>query len=234
MRRSPRAVVMWATALLVALATARFVAADLATLHRSARALGAPRGVVVASHDLPLGALLDPTDLRIVRSASERFPSGTLGDERDAVGRIVTVPVLAGAPVLEGALAPGDRTGLDGLVPEGRRAIRIADDAGLAPAPGAVVDVMVTIDPSLVAAAGGGDPTVIVARAALVLPSAPTAATARPGGGAPSDDSGITLLVTEDEAKRLAFATAHGVVTLALAPPEDACCRTSSSGSSRD
>ncbi len=233
MHRSPRALVTWATALLVALATARFVAVDLAALHRSARALGSPRGVVVAAHDLPLGGVVTTTDLRMVRSAAEEFASGTLDDERDALGRVVTVPVLAGAPVLERALAPDDRTGLDALVPDGSRAVRVADDARLGPAPGAVVDVMVTIDPSLVAAAGGGDPTVVVARAALVLQGAADRLT-HPGTSASPYDSGITILVTEEEAKRLAFATAHGVVTLALAPPEDACCRTSSSESSKD
>ena len=33
---------------------------------------------------------------------------------------------------------------------------------------------------------------------------------------------GVTLLVADDDAPRLAFATAAGVVTLALVPPEDA------------
>ncbi len=215
MRRSPRALVSWAASLLVALATARFVSADLAALHRSASAFGSPRGVVVAAHDLPLGSVVGPDDSRIVRLASESYARGTLYDESDAAGRVVVVPVLAGAQVLERALAPEDRTGLDGLVPPGSRAVRLSDDAGLRPGPGSAVDVLVTIDPSLVAEAGGGDPTVVVARAALVLASG---------------DDGLTILVTEEEAERLAFATAHGVVTLALAPPEDACCRTSSSG----
>ena len=44
-----------------------------------------------------------------------------------------------------------------------------------------------------------------------------------------ADGVGVTLLVTEDEARGIAFAAANGVVTLALAPPEDACC--SSTGS---
>lgn len=245
MRRSPRALATWAAALLLALATARFVAADLATLHRSARALGSPRQVLVAARDLPLGAQVRRDDLEVVSLAGETFPRGSLREEADALGRIVAVPMLAGTQVLDRALAPADRTGLDGLVPDGRRAVRIADEAGLGPVPGAVVDVLVTIDPSLVADAGGGDPTVTVARAALVLasgaegtgddePSPDPAPSGLRGVGAPTTTGGVTLLVTEEEAHRLAFASAHGVVTLALAPPEDACCRTSSSGSSRD
>jgi len=245
MRRSPRALVSWAAALLVALATARFVAADLAALHRSARAFGSPDNVVVAAHDLTLGATVARDDTRTVRLAGEDFPEGTLHDPRGALGRTVVVPVLEGTPVLERALAPEDRSGLDGLVPEGSRAVRLTDDAGLGPRPGSVIDVLVTIDPGLVAQAGGGDPTVVVARSALVLSSgsgpaagadgslAPGATTGMSGIGSSPYNDGVTLLVTESEARRLAFATAHGVVTLALAPPEDACCKTSSSGSSR-
>lgn len=246
MHRSPRALISWVAALIVALATARFVAADLAALHRSARAFGSPSDVVVAANDLPLGSTVGRDDTRTVRIATDDLPPGTLHNRRSALGRTVAVPVLAGAPVLERALAPEDRSGLDGLVPEGSRAIRLSDEAGLAPRPGSVVDVLVTIDPSLVAEAGGGDPTVVVARSALVLASgaedstgghastAPDATGNLSGAGSSPHDTGVTLLVTEAEAKRLAFATAHGVVTLALAPPEDACCRTSSSGSSRD
>ena len=43
------------------------------------------------------------------------------------------------------------------------------------------------------------------------------------------DGVGVTLLVTEDEARGLAFAAANGVLTLALAPPEDACCTSTGS-----
>ena len=239
MRRSPRALLSWAAALLVALSTARFVAADLAVLHRSARAFGSPSEVVVAAHDLPLGGTVGGDDTRTVRIAAEDLPPGTLHDESDALGRTIAVPVLAGAPVLERALAPKDRSGLDGLVPDGSRAVRLTDDAGLGPRPGSVVDVLVTIDPELVAEAGGGDPTVVVARSALVLSSGAGWSTEPDGPpdmssiASSPDDAGVTLLVTEEEARRLAFATAHGVVTLALAPPEDACCTTSSSGSSK-
>lgn len=224
MRRSPRAFAAWSAASLVALATAHLVAGDLATLHRSAQAFGSPRRVVVASRDLPLGATLRPADLQVVRIAGDHLPRGLLRSVDDAAGRVVAVPVVAGTPVVAAHLAPADRDGLSGLVSPGHRAVRVTTDDGLLPGPGAVVDVLVTLDPTLVAGAGGGDPTVTVARAARVLAA---------DGNAASGE-GVTLLVTEREAHRLAFALAHGVVTLALAPPEDACCKTSSSDSSRD
>lgn len=233
MRRSPRALAAWAAAFLVALVTARLVATDLATLHRSARALGAPEPAVIASRDLPLGATIRAADLRVVRFAGDPLPPGLLSSVDDAVGRVVAVPVVAGSPVVTGHLTDADRDGLDGLVPSGHRAVRVPADDGLLAGRGSVVDVLVTLDPTLVASSGGGDPTVTVARAARVLATDGAEASGdAPAAGARS--SGVTLLVTEEEAHRLAFALAHGVVTLALAPPEDACCKTSSSDSSRD
>jgi hypothetical protein len=64
---------------------------------------------------------------------------------------------------------------------------------------------------------------VVAARGVLVLGTddAPavfeTGTAERSGGGL-----GVTLLVAEDDAPRLAFAAATGVVTIALVPPEDA------------
>lgn len=234
MRRSPRALTAWAAAFLVALVTARLVAADLATLHRSAKEFGAPRPTVVATRDLPLGTTVRAADLRVARLAGDGLPAGLLSSVDDAVGRVVAVPVVAGSPVVAANLADADRDGIDGLVPRGHRAVRVPADDGLVPREGSVVDVLVTLDPTLVASAGGGDPTVTVARAARVLAADGRGDGRATGITAAIGDGGVTLLVTEEEAHRLAFALAHGVVTLALAPPEDACCKTSSSGSSKD
>jgi Flp pilus assembly protein CpaB len=86
---------------------------------------------------------------------------------------------------------------------------------------GSSVDVLVTFesgDPS-----GGSAPTVVAARGVLVLGTddAPAAVETRGGDGKPAGQ-GVTLLVADDDAPRLAFASAAGVVTLALVPPEDA------------
>jgi Flp pilus assembly protein CpaB len=43
-------------------------------------------------------------------------------------------------------------------------------------------------------------------------------------GGSGSTNSGVTLLVTELEARVVAFAAAAADLTLAVAPPESACC----------
>jgi Flp pilus assembly protein CpaB len=214
MRRSPRALVAICAAIAVACTTVAIVCADLSTLHRRAASLGRPRSVLVAVHDLPLGATLGATDVRSVTRYALSVPADAVGDRHDATGRIVAVPVVAGAVLQRAQLAPADRDGLTGLVPVGSRAVRVRPDDGMAPPIGAVVDVFAAVDASVDATAEA----TTVAHAARVLAVDTDRAT---------DDSsgvGVTLLVTANEARGLAFAAANGVLTLALAPPEDACC----------
>jgi Flp pilus assembly protein CpaB len=207
-RRSPRALVAWAAAGLVMLVTARIVATDLATLHRRAADLGPQRAVLVAHDDLPLGATVTRADVDVVRMYASLVPR-------------VAVPVLRGATILARHVAPAHRHGVDALVPDGRRAIRVVTDDGLRPERGDVVDVLVSLDPSLVVQAGGGDGAITVAEAARVLAvDGASDREAMPSGRGP----GVTLLVTEQEAHAVAFATANGALMLALAPPEAACC----------
>jgi Flp pilus assembly protein CpaB len=212
-RRSPRALVAWVAAVAVALVTANVVANNLATLHRRAATLGPQRPVVVATTDLALGAHVHASDVRTVEMYASTVPPGALHRTTDAIGRVVAVPVLKGASVSSRHLAPAHRTGVDGLVPDGSRAVRITTDDGLRPNRGAVVDVLVSLDPSEVAQAGGGAGAITIVHAARVLAV---------------DARGVTLLVTEPEAHSLAFAATNGTLMLALAPPEAACCPTPS------
>ncbi len=230
-RRSPRALLAWAGALGVALLTARVVGADLAHLHRQARELGPRIDVVVAARDVPIGWTVTEDDIEMREVFRSQAPDDVVTSAGDVVGKTVLVPLLGQAMVLTGHLADPDRDGLEGVVPEGMRAMRVVVEDSLLPGAGDLVDVLATFDPTVVGP--GGEPTVAVAGAATVL-----AADDRAGDSATDDPLGsrvgVTLLVTVEEARRLAFALAHGVVTLALVPPEDACCKTSSSASSRD
>src|SRR5262245_60865389 len=214
MRRSPRALVAFCAAIAVACTTVAIVFADLSTLHRRAASLGKPRSVLVAVHDLPLGATLGATDVRSVTRYASSLPADAVADRRDAAGRIVAVPVVAGAVLQRAQLARADRDGLTGLVPIGSRAVRVRPDDGLAPPVGAVVDVLASVDASVDATAEA-----TVAADTARVHAYDTDDANDDGGGV-----GVTLLVTENEARGLAFAAANGVLTLALAPPEDACC----------
>jgi len=219
-RRSPRAVLLWLGAALVAVVTAVLVATDLAALHRRAHSLGAPRSVAMAARNLPLGSTIDRGALRSRTVHRSQLPSGAVSP-RAAEGRVVTVPVVRGAFVVDGNLAPRRRTGLNGAIPPDMRAVRIVARDTLRPPVGSSVDVLVTFESSDPSA--GSAPTVVAARGVLVLGTddAPAAVETRAGSGNAAG-LGVTLLVADDDAPRLAFATAAGVVTLALVPPEDA------------
>lgn len=212
-RHSPRALVLWAAAGAAALIAAHSAASDLATLHGRARAVGAEVDVLVAARDLPLGTTLAAADLRTRPHFEKRLPPSTLRSRADAVGRVVATPVLAGSIVTQRHLAPRNRGGLTGAVPPGMRAVHVLAADGLRPDPGAVVDVLVTFDPSLVPP--GSEATVAAVEGALVV-AVDDAETSDLAG-----QVGVTLLVDVEAASRLAYATANGIVTLSLAPPEE-------------
>ncbi|MFI5045773.1 MAG: Flp pilus assembly protein CpaB [Acidimicrobiia bacterium] len=215
-RRSPRAVVLWAAAAVVAVATATVVASDLASLHRRAAGFGPEERVVVATRDLAIGTLLEASDVRTRAVHRSQLPLGALTDLTDARGRVVAVPVLRGNFVVARNLAPRDRSGLDGALPAGTRAIRV-DVANAAVARvGSSVDVLA----SYAADGTRGAQTVVAASGALVL------ATDHDGsGGTGRSGGGVTLLVETGEAYDLADAQANGVLTIALVPPEEAAHR---------
>jgi pilus assembly protein CpaB len=221
LHRTPRARATQIAAVLVALLTVRLVVGDLDALHRGAGVFGGTRPVVLARADLALGSRVRTGDLRVVDIPAAGVPPGALAHRDDAVGRVVAVPVLAGAAVADRALAPRRRDGLGGIVAPGRRAVRVTASDGLRPEPGSLVDILATLDSRDV----GGDvePTVVVVRAARVLAvdAAPSARDSNTSGS--TDRVGVVVLVTVTEASRLADATARGVLMLALDPPESAC-----------
>lgn len=214
-RRSPRALALWGAAALVALVTAAVVAGDLAALHRRAAGLGPEVHAVVATRDLRVGRVLAARDLTTRAVHRSQLPAHVMTDRRALVGRVVAAPVLDGAYVVGRAVAPAHRTGLDGVVPAGMRAMRVVVTDALVPRAGAAVDVLATYDPSSGSSDGG---TIVVAAGVTVL------GTDRRGGAGAgrTGSAGVTLLVDPDQAAALADAEANGVVTVALVPPEDA------------
>jgi Flp pilus assembly protein CpaB len=221
MRRSPRVLAAWAAAIVVALTTARVVSADLATLHRRAADLGRERAVVVTTRDLPIGATVEAHDVDVVRRYGSAVPETAAADPEEVVGRVVVVPLLREAVVTTRALAAADRTGLDAVVPAGSRAVHVIVADGFRPPRGAVVDVLATFDPTVVTVEGPSAAAVVVASAARVV-------AVDDGESVDTGGAGVTLLVTEAEARAVAFAATNAELSLALAPPETACCTSSS------
>jgi Flp pilus assembly protein CpaB len=212
--RSPRGVMLWAAAALVALVTALVVASDLAALHRHAHDLGPERTALVARHDLPVGSTVRRDDVRERRIHASQLPSGALDALDRATGRVVRVAVLRGGFVGDRNLASRQRRGLDGSLPRGMRAMRVVVADAVRPRRGAAIDLIATYQDT--GGADAGDETAtVVADGVLVLQTDG----ARTAEGAAA--LGVTVLVTASQANDLAFAGTHGVLTLALVPPEE-------------
>ena len=218
LKRSPRVLGLWVGAIALAVATGAIVAGDLATLHRRAQQFGPERRVVVARRNLTLGATVTPGDVTNRRRYSSQVPDDVLDDAALALGRTVRVPVVRDGYVAEANLAPAQRTGLDGVLPEGTRAMRVTVENGLRPPPGSAVDVYASFaSDELGTGSTSRDPASLVASGVPVLGT--------DGGGSAAGATrtiGVTLLVDEDDAAAIAFAVTHGRIVLALVPPEDA------------
>jgi Flp pilus assembly protein CpaB len=225
MRRSPRVLLAWSATVVVALTTARVVGGDLATLHQRAASLGPRHAVVVADHDLELGQTITAHDVHTETRYAREIPRESITDPRRAVGRVVVVPLLRDAVVFTDHLAAADRTGLDAVIPVGDRAIHVGPKDGFRPPRGSIVDVLAAFDPSVVRVEGAGNAAVVVASGARVL----AVDDGSDGSVSDSANAGVTLLVTDAEARVIAFAAATADLTLAIAPPETACCGRSAS-----
>lgn len=218
LRRSPRALALRAAALVLAVVTAVVVASDLASLHRRAGDLGPERAAVTATRDLAVGDTVERDDLAVRKVHASQLPNGVVHDVDGAMRRVVTVPVLRGAYVARRNLAPRHRTGLDGVVPEGMRAIRVTVSGSLRPRVGAAVDVLASFDARRADATSAAPTTVVVAAGVRVLGTDTRAS----GGTGREDALAVELLVDRDDAELLADAQANGVLTLSLVPPEEA------------
>jgi pilus assembly protein CpaB len=205
----------WLATIVVALTTARVVGGDLATLHRRAATLGPQRRVVVAARDLDTGHTITARDLTTEVRYEKHMPRQALTDSDAVVGRVLRLPVLRDTVLFPQHLAPSSRSGVDGVVPVGSRAIHVTPADGFRPPIDAIVDVLATFDPTAVVVDGARTSAVIVASGARVV-------SVDEHESIDDTRAGVTLLVTEPEARVVAFAAANGDLTLAIAPPESA------------
>jgi len=177
--------------------------------------------VVVATSDIAVGTKLQQNQVRSVGVPAEAVPPGSFRHERDVIGRGVVLPIAQGEFLIAGKnLASANAgSGLPSMIPSGMRAVsvRVSDisSVGGFVAPGSRVDVLMTGNP------GSGEPqTVTVLRNVAVLANG-----SRLDHNILAPDSQnspvITLLVSPDDAERLALAMAQGRIQLALRNPLD-------------
>jgi Flp pilus assembly protein CpaB len=194
--RSPLA--YWVAVVALAAFTASTIAGQVGRAGAQVARYGRLRPVVTAARAVEVGSVLRAADL-VVRSMPAAFvPEGALTATGEVVGRTVVVPLFRGSPVVAEHVAPDGLVGVAALLPAGGRAVAVpTGPASVALRRGDRVDVLVTFDPP----PAGEDPTFPVAEAALVVDAGPEA---------------VTVAVTPDEALRVAYAVAAGVVTLVL------------------
>jgi Flp pilus assembly protein CpaB len=183
----------------VAIALAGATAMIVSAVVRTAEARSARYGdivlVPVATRPLRLGATVRSGDITMRAMPRAFVPEGAV--VRDATGRTVIVPVVAGEVVLAAKLAPAGLNGVAALLRPGERALAVPVGPGTPPlALGDRVDVLATAPDS--------GTTALVADGARVLGI---------------DERAVTIAVRPANAAPVAAALAAGTITLALAAP---------------
>lgn len=162
----------------------------------AAARLGETTVVAVARQAVAAGEEIGAGDVELVSRPIAHLPDGAV--TVDPVGRTVRSAVHTGEVLVEDRLAGSERAGAGALVPAGWRALAVpVIEAPVPVAPGDVVDVVASFDPSLVER----DPSIVVATDAVVVDVA---------------DDAVTVAVPRSRLTHVAFALANGVVTLAL------------------
>src|SRR5580700_3675965 len=91
--------------------------------------------VVVAAHDMPLGTLLRPGDLKTVNYPERDIPKGVVFQHKDAVNRVVLFPMNSNEPLLMSKLSGTTSVeGVSSTIEPGYRAVsvQITDVSGVA------------------------------------------------------------------------------------------------------
>src|SRR5580658_2907145 len=175
--------------------------------------------IVVASQPLQLGTRVDSSNLRLIPWPSSEPVSGMFTRIEDCANRALITPVAENEPILESKLASVQSgAGLPATIPEGMRALSVAVNEVIGVAgfvtPGTTVDVLVT---GAVAGTNQGGGTMIT-RTILedVRVLAAGQKIVQEPDGKPETVPVITLLVTPDDAGKLAMASTEGKIQLAL------------------
>jgi pilus assembly protein CpaB len=169
--------------------------------------------VAVAMRELPMGTVLRAEDVKLVAWPGDAVPAGYATALADLEERGLIAPVSANEPILTSKLADrGSGGGLPVLIPEGMRAVSVRVDeviqvAGFVTA-GTRVDVLLTYSED------GPTQTRTILQNVQTLAAGQTIQ--RDLEGKPQDVTVITLLVTPQQAERLALAASEGRIQLAL------------------
>jgi pilus assembly protein CpaB len=178
--------------------------------------------VIVAAHNLDLGAIIKDTDLR-VGDWSGTVPPSALLKKEDAVGRGVVSAIYEGEPILESRLAPkGAGGGLPSMIPPGMRAValHVNEVVGVAGfvVPGMHVDILISGNPPQ-GTSGQGTITKTLLQNIEVLSAGQEFK--KDVEGKPISVQVINVLVTPQQAEELSLASNQTTIQLVLRNPLD-------------
>ncbi len=176
--------------------------------------------IVVAATDLPLGSKIDPGQLKLARWSADAIPDGAFTNPSQVAGAFVKNQFVTNEPIVATKLFLGQKTAgvLPLLIPPGLRAVsvpvdEVSDISGFI-LPHAHVDILVTRSPTRALRGSGDQPfSKIVLQNVEVLAVAQEVENKK---DEPDLVKVVTLLVTPQDAERLALATREGVLHLAM------------------
>jgi pilus assembly protein CpaB len=176
--------------------------------------------VVVAKVAIPLGTKIIPEQVTVVQFPAESTPDGAFQSVEKLAGRVAVVNIAPREPVTEARLAPeGTAGGLSAVIPEGYRAmtVKVDDVVGISGfiMPGTLVDVVVVIIPGDSGAQGQDPISKIVLQNIKVLANGQNIDKPESEREANSVKA-VTLLVTPEQAEKLALASSEGKLQLVM------------------
>ncbi|MFC1610202.1 Flp pilus assembly protein CpaB [Myxococcota bacterium] len=216
-RRSGTRAVAFAVVALVAAATAVIV--FMRYLDEKLDSTVRTQEIVVAAIDLPLGTSLGPEHLDSTSWPAGSLPTGFFNNTDALLGRVVVATIFKGEPILSSRLADSKAgTGLAAVLPEDMLAVsvRVDDVVGVAGFihPGDNVDVIVTMRPT--ETSNSPHMSKIILQNIKVMAVGKKVDRDAKQARKPIQATVATLMVTAEEAERLALAAARGKVLLAL------------------
>jgi pilus assembly protein CpaB len=179
----------------------------------------------VAARNIPVGTLITAADVRLVQWPAKHQVPGAFSKVEDAVNRGAVVSLAENEPLTNAKLAqPGTGSGLPPTIPEGMRAISVRTNEVIGVAgfvvPGTRVDVVVTLRERR-GAADESISRVVVSNVQVLTAGTRFDQEKALQDGKPIPTSVVTLLVTPDDAEKIALASSEGKITLTLRNPLD-------------
>ncbi len=178
------------------------------------------RNIVVAATNLMPGTRLDRTNIKISQWPEDLVPDGTFNNIDTLDQRIVNTPIVKNEPVLVNKMAAmGSSAGFSSLIPPGKRAMTVSVDmfSGVSGfiLPNTRVDVLMTVS---TISRREDSTTRIILEDVRVLAVDQTTQT---NENDPITVKSVTLLVTPQQAEKLALASTEGRLVLTLRNTSD-------------